>query len=104
MAEIGHNLIPDFGPLDAAAQPHSGKAFVDPAGKAASAAADPQMKSRGLYELMRRQAQELKQQREPEPHKTHWAPGSLEYQAEQEEKTKAQIEADAGEGATLLTT
>jgi hypothetical protein len=61
---------------------------------------NPQMKSWGLYELMRQQAQELKQQGEPEPRKIHWAPGSLEYQAEQEEKTKAQIEADAGEGAT----
>ena len=61
---------------------------------------NPQMKSWGLYELMRRQAEEFEQQREPEPRKTHWAPGSLEYQAEQEEKTKAQIEADAGEGAT----
>src|SRR5260370_22943247 len=40
MAEIGRNLIPDFGPLDAAALPPSGKAFVDPAGEAASAAAD----------------------------------------------------------------
>src|SRR6202030_366752 len=40
MAEIGRNLIPDFGPLDAAALPPSGEAFVDPAGEAASAAAD----------------------------------------------------------------
>jgi hypothetical protein len=41
---------------------------------------NPQMKSRGLYELMRRQAQELEQH--------------------QEEKTKAQIEADAGQAAS----
>jgi hypothetical protein len=61
---------------------------------------NPQMKSRGLYELMRRQAQELEQHREPEPRKTHWAPGSVEWQAEQEEKTKAQIEADAGQAAS----
>src|ERR1700732_4557464 len=40
MAEIGCNLIPDFGPLDAAALPPSGEALVDPAGEAASAAAD----------------------------------------------------------------
>src|SRR5271156_5478506 len=40
MAEIGRNLIVDFGPLDAAALPPSGEALVDPAGKAASAAAD----------------------------------------------------------------
>src|SRR5712671_4578743 len=40
MAEIGRNLIPDFGSLDAAALPPSGEALVDPAGEAASAAAD----------------------------------------------------------------
>src|SRR5438552_8696910 len=39
MAEIGRNLIPDFGPLDAAALPPSGEALVDPAREAASAAA-----------------------------------------------------------------
>ncbi len=54
----------------------------------------------GSLRIDRRQARRLKQQREPEPRKTHWAPGSLEYQAEQEEKKKAQIEADVGEGAT----
>jgi len=59
---------------------------------------NPQMKSWGSYELMRRQAQELKQQREPEPPKPEWAPGSLEWQAEQEAKRKAQIEAAAVEG------
>ena len=59
---------------------------------------NPQMKSWGIYELTRRQAQELKQQREPEPRKTHSAPGSVEWQAEQEAKTKAQIEATAVEG------
>jgi predicted phage terminase large subunit-like protein len=61
---------------------------------------NPQMKGWGHYEFMRQQAQKLKQQGEPEPLKTQWAPGSLEYQAEQEEKKKAQIEADAGERAT----
>jgi hypothetical protein len=40
MAEIGRNLIPDFGPLDAAALPPSGEALVYPAGEAASAATD----------------------------------------------------------------
>src|SRR6202007_922852 len=50
---------------------------------------NPQMKSWGLYELMRRQAEELEQQREPEPCKPHWAPGSLEWQAEQEARSKA---------------
>jgi hypothetical protein len=48
--------------------------------------------------LTRRRAQELSEQREPEPCKTYWAPGSLEYQAEQEAKRKAQIEAAAVEG------
>jgi hypothetical protein len=43
---------------------------------------NPQMKGWGSYEFMRRKAQELKQRREPEPLKTHWAPGSLEWQAE----------------------
>ena len=61
---------------------------------------NPQMKGWGHYEFMRQQAQKLKQQGEPEPLKTQWALGSLEYQAEQEEKKKAQIEADAGERAT----
>jgi hypothetical protein len=40
MAEIGRNLIADFGPLDAAALPPSGEALVYPAGEAASAATD----------------------------------------------------------------
>jgi len=44
------------------------------------------------------QAEALKQQREPEPPKPQWAPGSLEWQAEQEAKRKAQIEAAAVEG------
>jgi hypothetical protein len=59
---------------------------------------NPQMKSWGLYELMRRQAEELKQQREPQPPEKYRAPGSLEWQAEQEAKTKAPIEATAVEG------
>src|SRR5437667_912769 len=40
MAEIGGNLISDFGPLDAAALPAAREAFVDPARKAAGAAAN----------------------------------------------------------------
>ena len=59
---------------------------------------NPQMKSRGFYELMRRHAQELEQHREPEPRKTHWAPGSAEWQTEQEATSKAQIEAAAVDG------
>jgi hypothetical protein len=60
---------------------------------------NPQMKSWGYYEWSRRQAQDLKQQREPEPRKAQWAPGSVEWQAEQEAETKAQIEAAAVEGS-----
>jgi hypothetical protein len=56
------------------------------------------MNSWGLFELMRRQAQELTQQRKPEPRKTQWAPGSVEWQAEQDAERKAQIEAAAVEG------
>jgi hypothetical protein len=58
---------------------------------------NPQMKGWGHYEFMRQQAQKLKQQDEPQPPKTNWAPGSVEWQAEQEEKRKAQIEAIAVE-------
>ena len=60
---------------------------------------NPGMKSWGYYEWLRRQAQELKEQREPEPRETPWAPGSVEWQAEREAKRKAQIEAAAVEGA-----
>jgi len=35
---------------------------------------------------------------EPEPRKTHWAPGSAEWQAEQDAESKAQIEAAAVDG------
>src|SRR5262249_18761801 len=40
MAEIGGNFIGDVGPLDAAALPAAREALVDPAGKAARAAAN----------------------------------------------------------------
>ena len=40
MAEIGGNLVGDFGPLDTAALPPSCEALVDPARKAAGAAAN----------------------------------------------------------------
>jgi hypothetical protein len=49
---------------------------------------------------MRRQAQKLSEQREPEPRKTAWARGSLEWQAEQEAKRKAQIEAAGTAGSS----
>ena len=58
---------------------------------------NPRMQSWGLYELMRGEMQALKEQREPQPPKTDWAPGSVEWQAEQEEKRKAQPEAAAVE-------
>jgi predicted phage terminase large subunit-like protein len=59
---------------------------------------NPRMNSWGLFELMRRQAQELKEQREPAPPKTHLAPGSLEWQAEHDAMRKAQIDTAAAEG------
>ncbi|HEX6506251.1 MAG TPA: hypothetical protein VF221_01345 [Chloroflexota bacterium] len=58
---------------------------------------NPQMKSWGFYEWMRRQAEELKQQREPEPRKTHWAPGSVEWQAEQDKMKSGSIPATPAE-------
>jgi predicted phage terminase large subunit-like protein len=39
----------------------------------------------GIFELTRRQAQEIEQRHKPPPVKTVWAPGSMEWQAEQEE-------------------
>jgi len=44
---------------------------------------NPHMKSWGHYEWMRRRAQELEEQRKPHPVKTVFAPGSMEWQAEQ---------------------
>jgi predicted phage terminase large subunit-like protein len=38
----------------------------------------------GIFELTRRQTQELEQRRKPLPIKTVWAPGSMEWAAEQE--------------------
>ena len=38
----------------------------------------------GIFELMRRQVQELEQRRKPPPVKTVWAIGSMEWLAEQE--------------------
>ena len=56
-----------------------------------------QMKSWGLYELIRRQAEELEQQREPEPRKTQWAPGSVEWQTEQDKMKSGSIPATPAE-------
>ena len=49
---------------------------------------NPQMKGWGHYEFMRRMAEARKEQHTPEPPKPEWAPGSLEWQAEQEAKTR----------------
>ena len=38
----------------------------------------------GIYEYYRQRAQELEEQRKPQPVKTVWAIGSMEWQAEQE--------------------
>jgi predicted phage terminase large subunit-like protein len=48
---------------------------------------NPKMNSWGLYELYRQQAEQLRAEKEgrptTEPAKTNWAPGSMEWQAEQ---------------------
>ena len=49
---------------------------------------NPQMKSWGYYEWLRQKAEALKEQPEPEPRKIIWAPGSVEWQAEQEAALK----------------
>ena len=48
---------------------------------------NPEMKSRGIYELYRQKAEELrakKERGEATPTKTQYAPGSMEWQAEQD--------------------
>jgi hypothetical protein len=45
---------------------------------------NPGMKSRGFYEWARQTAEALKEQHKPEPPKPNWAPGSMEWQAEQQ--------------------
>jgi predicted phage terminase large subunit-like protein len=45
---------------------------------------NPGMKSWGYYEWVRQTAEALKEQHEPELPKPSWAPGSMEWQAEQE--------------------
>jgi hypothetical protein len=54
-----------------------------------------QMNSWVIYELMRRQAQALKVQRKPQPVKTVWAIGSMEWQAEQEKAPRTAASAPA---------
>jgi hypothetical protein len=43
----------------------------------------------GIFELTRQQAQELEQRRKPSPVKPVWAPGSMEWAAEQEKARSA---------------
>jgi len=45
---------------------------------------NPRMNSWGMFEATRRRAEELKQRPEPQPPKKYYAPGSLEWQAEQD--------------------
>jgi len=46
------------------------------------------MPSWGIFEYTRQLAEELEQRRKPRPVKTTWAIGSMEWQAEQEERNK----------------
>jgi predicted phage terminase large subunit-like protein len=55
----------------------------------------PNMRNWGYYEWLRQKAQGLKEQPNPPPPPTIRAPGSVEWQAEQEEKRRAEIEAAA---------
>ena len=57
----------------------------------------PAMKNWGYYDWLRRAAEKLNPTVKPEPPKTIYARDSVEWQAEQEEKRKAQIEAGAVE-------
>jgi hypothetical protein len=43
----------------------------------------------GIFELTRQRAQELEQQRKPPPVKPVWAPGCMEWLAEQEENARS---------------
>jgi hypothetical protein len=54
-----------------------------------------QMNRCGIYELMRRQAQALEVPRKPQPVKTVWAIGSMEWQAEQEKAPRTAESAPA---------
>jgi len=47
------------------------------------------MPSWGIFEATRQRAEELEQRRKPRPVKTTWAVGSVEWQAEQEQRKKA---------------
>jgi hypothetical protein len=47
------------------------------------------MPSWGIFEYYRQRAEELEQRRKPRPVRIRWAPGSMEWQAAQEERNKA---------------
>ncbi len=61
---------------------------------------NPQMKSWGLYELMRWQAQEHKQQGEPEPRKSHSAPARSNIRPSRKRRQRPKSRLMPGEGAT----
>jgi hypothetical protein len=48
---------------------------------------NPQMKGRGYYEWLRQEAQTLQQSVKPDPPKTNFAPGSVEWQAAQDKSS-----------------
>ena len=63
---------------------------------------NPQMESWGIYEFYRQKAEALRAEKErggATPTKTNWAPGSMEWQAEQDK-----IELRNGGGSDALTT
>jgi predicted phage terminase large subunit-like protein len=59
---------------------------------------NPRMNSWGIFEATRRRAEELKQRPEPQPPKKYYAPGSLEWQAEQDKMKSAPVPAALAEG------
>jgi hypothetical protein len=58
---------------------------------------NPRMKGWASYELARRRVEELKQRPPPQPPKKNWAPGSVEWQAEQDKMKSAPIPAAPAE-------
>ncbi|MBV9249671.1 MAG: hypothetical protein JO227_10570, partial [Acetobacteraceae bacterium] len=54
-----------------------------------------QLKNAGYYEWLRLEAEKYKPSANPQPLKTIWARGSMEWQAEQEEMRMAKIDAAA---------
>jgi hypothetical protein len=58
---------------------------------------NPQMNSWSSYEATRRRVEELKRQPEPQPPKPNWAPGSVEWQAEQDKMKSGPVPATPAE-------